>query len=447
MQGNIALKATCAVSDTGFSLDELVVKVEEVMEKEGLSGMVAVILELVQESLIVAVMKGRDKAPAYLDPCCKSPYYQMASGRQSKRGIRTSLGAVAVTWRRVRCRNCKSVMVPLREFLGLERWQSRSRELEKVVVETVAEQSYRRSTTHLETIGLIPVPKSTAHRWVVDSDCDTIDAGDECVEFLFADGTGFKRRPDKEKGISNRGELRFILGVTLKGKAVPFGVWSEESWDAIGESISPRSDPAPVGEFLLSDGEQGIVDGLSHLTWEQQRCHWHVVRGLYYPLREDGASSTERKESSKNLAELIRIEIPDQDYDKIPDEDLAAMKTQKNKIEHELTTMISGMFEKGYGQAATYLLNAKGQMFRYLDYWLKYGISCPKTINLIERMMREIGRRLKKIAFGWSDEGAAKMARIIVKRLKSPEAWNAYWKKKMNIQGNVQFILRGIESY
>ena len=37
MQGNIALKAMCAASGTGFSLDELVVKVAEVMEQEGLS--------------------------------------------------------------------------------------------------------------------------------------------------------------------------------------------------------------------------------------------------------------------------------------------------------------------------------------------------------------------------------------------------------------------------
>ena len=35
---------------------------------------------------------------------------------------------------------------------------------------------------------------------------------------------------------------------------------------------------------------------------------------------------------------------------------------------------------------------------------------------MIERVMRELGRRIKNIAYGWSDRGVTKIARIILKR-------------------------------
>ena len=64
----------------------------------------------------------------------------------------------------------------------------------------------------------------------------------------------------------------------------------------------------------------------------------------------------------------------------------------------------------------------------------------------VVRMMRELARRLKRMAFGWSEEGAAKMARIIIKRFTSANQWEAYWKKRLNIQGNVIMVLKGIKA-
>jgi hypothetical protein len=47
---------------------------------------------------------------------------------------------------------------------------------------------------------------------------------------LFADGTGYKRRLDKEDDINNRGELRVVLGVDKSGSIVPLGAFSGKSW-------------------------------------------------------------------------------------------------------------------------------------------------------------------------------------------------------------------------
>ena len=44
--------------------------------------------------------------------------------------------------------------------------------------------------------------------------------------------------------------------------------------------------------------------------------------------------------------------------------------------------------------------------------------------------MRELGRHLKRNAYGWSARGVAKMARIILKKFTQQEEWDAYWKEK-----------------
>ena len=56
---------------------------------------------------------------------------------------------------------------------------------------------------------------------------------------------------------------------------------------------------------------------------------------------------------------------------------------------------------------------------------------------MVERVMRELARRIKRIAYGWSDKGVTKIARIILKRFTNEKEWEDYWKKKMNIIGNV----------
>ena len=44
------------------------------------------------------------------------------------------------------------------------------------------------------------------------------------------------------------------------------------------------------------------------------------------------------------------------------------------------------------------------------------GIDFTTASSMVERVMRELSRRLKKTAYGWSDKGATKIARIILKR-------------------------------
>lgn len=189
---------------------------------------------------------------------------------------------------------------PLARFIGLERYQTKSNELEKLVIEAVSGTNYRRAVKDLERARKLPVSFHTAHGWVMRSDCDEINISPQTIGSapipIMPDGTGFKVAIDK----------------------------------------------------LI-----GYFDG----------C--------------------------------------------------------------------------GYSTAATYIRRAKLGMFGYIRRWLKWGLISPRASSMVERVMRELGRRLKKNTYGWSDKGATKIARIISKRFTDARAWEVYWQNKMNCVGNV----------
>ena len=339
------------------------------------------------------------------------------------------------------------MLLPLRSFLGLEPHQAKTSELEKTVVEVVSEQSYRRSSKHLKTIGEIPVPKSTAHRWVAQSDCDKTAGGTGTFGLLLADGTGYKRRPDKVKAINNRGEVRIAFGIENTGRITALGAWSGEDWDAIAQQIrGKRKDGKPVAEMLLSDGERGLIESLGKLCDDQQRCHWHAARDLNYTLWQDKAPLTQRKQTQQELAGIIGIELPEDDFEKVSPADKAALVKTVAEAEEKVNALWKRLMAKGYAEASGYVAKMSGQLFSYVRRWLETGLVSPRTASWIERVMREIARRLKRMAFGWSEQGAAKMARIILKRFTSAAAWEKYWKKKLRIEGNVVLVLRSIKA-
>lgn len=442
MQNIIAMKVLSATSEKGFSLDELVFRTKELFEKEGLAGFVGLILKLVDEKICMNMVQGKTEHKG--QSCCSQPRYDYHG--QSDRQFRTSVGRVMIRWRRLRCVSCGKTVIPLREFLGLELYQSKTLELEKLVTEIVSEQSYRRSSNHLESIGSIPVPKSTAHRWVVQSECDQIDSGKESFDILFADGTGYKRRSDKDEGLSNRGELRVALGVDKSGSIVPLGAFSGKSWEEISAAIKgQRNADTPVADILVSDGERGIAQNLAGLCSDHQRSHWHLIRDLNYTMWQEFAGKLERKQMRKELTAIIGIELPEEDFERVNDSDKAALNDAVSCAERDVSRLIGNLLDKGYEMAADYLIRASKNIFSYVRRWLKTGIVTPRVSNMIERIMRELARRLKRMAFGWSEEGAAKMARVIIKRFTSAGQWEKYWQDKLRIQGNVMLVLRSIK--
>jgi len=84
-------------------------------------------------------------------------------------------------------------------------------------------------------------------------------------------------------------------------------------------------------------------------------------------------------------------------------------------------------------------------LFTNIEIWLRTGVIAPKTTSLLERVFREIGRRLKRIAWGWSDKAVTKLPKMIMLKQYSRSKWEQFWLKKLGIEGHFTISIRSVE--
>ncbi|MEA1971189.1 MAG: hypothetical protein U9N37_06190 [Thermodesulfobacteriota bacterium] len=90
------------------------------------------------------------------------------------------------------------------------------------------------------------------------------------------------------------------------------------------------------------------------------------------------------------------------------------VRTKYENSKSEIKELIETFCQKGYNKEASYLEKLSDRMVTNIELWLKTGAIAPKTTSLLERVFREIGRRLKRIAWGWSDEAVTNISKMIM---------------------------------
>jgi hypothetical protein len=441
MQGKCNLDLSFCLADNGFSLDELVFRLGELFEKKAFNELLRLILMLVQEVLISRIFTGK-KVPF---ECCDKQDFKLNGSY--KRRIRTSLGEVNLKFQRVACKSCGVDIVILKDFLNIKQYQTKSNELEEIVVNAISETSYRRAVKSIGDHKLIKLSHHTAHNWVMQTDCAEINLSKEVIGSIgptqvVADGTGFKGRA--VNGKARKGDLKVVVGVNTAGEVFPLGSWTDTTWKEVNTRWKEQEIKFPEGSILVADGEPGLADAFSEQVELEQRCHWHVVRDLYHCMHHDGAPLSKTKYLQKGLAGVLAIELPEEDFKKVTESEKDEIEKKMDEADDVLGRLIVYLGNQGYDRAATYIAGARKSMFGYVRRWLKFGIICPRASSLIERVIRELGRRLKKLAYNWSDKGAAKIARIILKKFTNEKEWEAYWKERLKIVGNV---VLNVENY
>ena len=136
--------------------------------------------------------------------------------------------------------------------------------------------------------------------------------------------------------------------------------------------------------------------------------------------------------------------MPEEDFEILKPEDKEQVQTEYERSKAEVRSLIETFKIKGYRQAAAYLENLATKMFTNIEIWLETGVITPKTTSLIERVFREIGRRVKKIAWGWSDKVATNLSKMILIRQYSRDNWEAFWKKKLGINNNFNISIEAV---
>ncbi len=424
-------------SQENFSLSQLIIAIKNLFDAEGLPGFLVFFVKHFETELLNSGVSC---------PRCKSPRCHVHTSRS--RTIKTTIGEAALDLMRMRCQACKKTFMPMGPFLDLDRFSRKSRELEKLSLETLSEESFRRSAAQLEENLGIELPYTTLHGWFMKTKSIWVSLKQR-VETLIADGTGYKMKPMEG---SNRGEVRIVVGVTRDGSVVPYGAWTEASWKNIGKLLKKTNTPSekvkfrPIAKTLVSDGEEELIRSLKKLADSQQRCLFHMTYDLDGILRyKDGASKDEASRFKADLNGIIAIEVPPEDVEPLKNiENKLLIEVKTKSAEKKLDELIATLRALSYRKAANYIENAKANMFTYVYNWICLGITNPRVSSLIERMMREIGRRIKKIGHGWSPKGAERMTRLILLQITNQKAWTEHWKEKMGYDAQIKLSFLGV---
>ena len=369
---------------------------------------------------------------------CRGRKIRKRGYRNAPRRFSTVFGKLNLPLRVAECCNCGARYSPLLSALKIGQYARKEGNFEHEVIEAVIDTNYRRLINGRS----IDISLGGVHNIVVGSDVeqlyqDPVSLAD--LSAIMADGTGVKQNKGR------KGELRSVIGITTSGRVEPLGSFTNTDWSEIERTIRERIKEANSYNIpFIYDGEPGLDDFLADVA-QSQRCTWHGPRGLYHALWQDGLKKKDSQPETDKIKQLIGIELPEADFEILKDEDKQQVKAKYETSKTEIEDLIKMFREKGYIHGASYLENLSDRLFTNIELWLKTGVIAPKTISLLERVFREIGRRLKKIAWGWSDKVATNLSKMIMIRQYSRKKWEQYWKEKLGIKGYFNIQISSVE--
>ena len=368
---------------------------------------------------------------------CRGRKIRKRGWRSRPRQFSTVFGKLELRLRMGQCCTCGAFYSPLLSALQIGRYARRESNFEHNVIEAVIDTNYRRLIDGRS----IDISLGGIHNIVVGSDIDETFQESVCpgdLSAIMADGTGLKQYKGR------KGELRAVIGLTKAGRVEPLGCFTNAEWPEIERIIKERIKEAdPLNIPFIYDGEPGLDGFLSDIA-ETQRCTWHGPRGLYHALWEDGIKKKESQPETDKLKQFIGIELPEGDFEILKEEDKKQVKSRYESSKSEIKELIKTFREKGYKHGTAYLENLSERLFTNIELWLKTGIIAPKTTSLLERVFREIGRRLKRIAWGWADKTVTNLSKMIMIRQYSREKWEQYWKEKLGIKGYFKIEVQSV---
>lgn len=427
------------ISLNNFSFSQLIIAVKRMFDAEGIPGFVSVLVSLIESMFIKA---------GVCCPRCQSEKNHIHAS--SSRKLKTSIGEVRLILLRLKCLACSKTFVPMMRLIDLKRYGRKSREFEKTCLETVTDQSFRRSAKVTNTLTGFTTSHTTLHRWFWDTDTVNINQKKR-VDSLIADGTGFKKEKD-ETG-SNKGQIKIVLGYNDDGTVYPYGAWTRASWQDIGNLLKKTNHPSekikfkPIAGTLITDGEEELVRRLKKLANTHQRCLFHMTHELTPLLQyKDYVGKEEALKLSEKLNDLLYIELPEVATEPLKSiEDKLKIEIHLKKMKTSIDDFINELKTMGYKKAKTFVENAKAQLFTYIENWINTGDSNPRVTSLVERIMREIKRRIKRMGYMWSEKGAEKMTRLILLQLSSTKhLWETHWNEKMGIDADIKLSFLGV---
>jgi hypothetical protein len=298
----------------------------------------------------------------------------------------------------VQCKRCGSKMYIIRKLLGMEPKKRIAPEIYRklgllgsLTTFRVAEKIGGMFGWAVDKMTIWSAVQKTASEIDFKLDAKELPRGE-------ADGTGIGI-----KGIAKRGKELKVFVQYKRGGSVRIAGLDIGNYNGSWDKLFKNSIEVFKGfsQFLLvTDGDTSILDSLQNkVTIIFQRCLWHIPHQAKYVLWQDAVKhkSAEWLYVISELMEICAIR-PFVDCQQT----IEMMVESKRK---RLDKVISSCREYGYTRTASYLENARPDMFAAIEKRL-HG----KTTSKVERVMRTVNMRVN--VSKWSDAGALNVTKV-----------------------------------
>lgn len=394
------------------------------MSKDLPAAALAAALDELQERLIDQVC-GPKWAPVrglpapFACPGCASASDFARKGRRTRpRRFDTAAGRVEVRLWHVGCRECSKVFAPLLVMMDLQ-GKRRTDRLSLDLAELASQMSFARSASTAESLSARRATGGAAHRAMADiagvlAPGGVLGPAVGHADVVILDGTGVRAGPLRLGAACN-------MAIGLVGRSGParrrrahaelLGLTVGQRWGALAAQLAHVAPP----KVVVVDGEEAVTK-LATTLWPhvpQQRCWWHLGRGLRWALYADHAPGPWANDQRAELGDWLR-----------------------HSIRHELTTeealagydeFIHRLERAGHHRALSLLEVARPQVFTCLDPDLRRHLAYlggPELgSGVIERTMRDLNARVDIGGSRWTIGGIRDTITVLAARRFQHPAW------------------------
>jgi hypothetical protein len=423
MEIEIPLSVKVSVAEDRANINDVVKAIKRVLEEIG-RYLLKQVLKLWEERIVAAFCTGRatvrHRRRGRRGRDCQGRRGWVRKGQTKReRSFTTLLGEVKLKLREVKCRGCGARLRPLLGWLGLAPYQREEMGIKHKGIDLAVDLSYRRGSRQLENLGGVRVSRTRLNSWVKGTEIELDLSLEDWPKLIYADGTGYHRQDGE------RGQVKLVLLKGFSGRVDGVKVYVDRSWEEIGKELKSRLGEERLrGCVLLSDGEEAIEKNLLVEGMEHQRCQWHGWKDLGYMLWAEGMSKEEREIIVSQLRKLS-IALPFEE--RVAEEDKEGVREKLKGVKASLQEMVVYLRSRGYLKASGYLHRAGERLFTYVELWLERGLQLRKTLDIMERTMREVGRRTKRIGASWGDVGLLAILKFLLKRYFDRQGYEEAW--------------------
>jgi len=372
---------------------------------------------------------------------CGPKYKRNNTSRYSRKGSRkrwivTELGPVRIRLCRVRDKETGSWHAPLLGLLGLKTNQRYCPDVRQSCADLAVKVSYGdASETQQQAAGISPA-RSSIHRFVQEAGPAMAQANKQYVQgqvkklkkgdgfvLLQADGT----RAHSSTGRGRKNDARVVIAQGEDGDKILLSSSVNRPWEEISHNLAGLGLPSERC-VMVGDAEPDIRTSFQGCTAAYQLCLLHVARAVNFKLwrQKQEVPTRVRLSLVRDLAGIL-FSLVRSVKKHLLAPDPAMLRRRIRQTLKALDSYVARLKAEGCVSAAGFVSRSVQEMVVFARLALEH-VRIPYTVNLMERLMGEVAKRVKNRWAHWSEKGLNNLLTLLLVRYTNRNLYKSAWK-------------------